>query len=78
MTLERPDGGRIEIGGDPLWSMSRDGGGVPADAAHVRKVRSHVGMVFQHFNLFRHMTALGNCTEAPIRVLRLRRDEAVE
>ena len=78
MTLERPDAGRIEISGEALWTMAHNGAEVPADAAHLRRVRGLVGMVFQHFNLFPHMTALGNCIEAPVRVLRLSRNEAVE
>ena len=76
MTLERPDAGRIEIGGEPLWTQARNGRELPADEAHVRRVRGRVGMVFQHFNLFPHMTALGNVIEAPRRVLGLPRDEA--
>jgi polar amino acid transport system ATP-binding protein len=41
---------------------------VKADEKHLRKVRAKIGMVFQHFNLFPHMTALRNVTEAPIYV----------
>ncbi len=40
--------------------------------------RRDVGMVFQHFNLFPHMTALGNVVEAPTRVLKVRKQRAVE
>ncbi|HEY3632065.1 MAG TPA: amino acid ABC transporter ATP-binding protein [Jatrophihabitantaceae bacterium] len=40
--------------------------------------RREIGMVFQHFNLFGHMTALENVTEAPIRVNKRRKDDAVE
>ena len=60
MTLERPDGGTIEVDGDFLWHMERNGKQVPANTAHTRRVRAKIGMVFQHFNLFPHMTALKN------------------
>lgn len=76
MTLEEIDAGRVEIAGQSIWTMTRNGAEVPADRAHLREVRRHVGMVFQHFNLFPHMNVLRNVTEAPIHVLGLRRDEA--
>jgi polar amino acid transport system ATP-binding protein len=69
MTLERPTGGEITIDGEPLWHMRRGDRLVDADEKHLRKMRAKVGFVFQHFNLFPHMTALRNVTEAPIRVL---------
>lgn len=78
MTLERIDGGVIWIDGEPLTHVQRNGEMVPADAAHLRRVRGKIGMVFQHFNLFPHMTALKNCMEAPITVLRLSKREAEE
>jgi polar amino acid transport system ATP-binding protein len=77
MTLEGIDSGRVEIAGESVWTMSRNGREVPADRAHLRRVRSHVGMVFQHFNLFPHMTVLRNVTDAPVHVLGLPRHEAV-
>ncbi|EWM43756.1 ABC transporter, ATP-binding protein [Bordetella holmesii CDC-H635-BH] len=75
MTLDRPSDGEIEIDGVSMW---HDAQGRLADphSAHVRQVRSKIGMVFQHFNLFPRMTALGNVMEAPLRVLGLRREEA--
>jgi polar amino acid transport system ATP-binding protein len=76
MTLERPTSGEIRIDGDALWHRTRSGKTVPADEKHLRKVRGKVGFVFQHFNLFPHMTALRNVTEAPIRVLGMSREEA--
>jgi polar amino acid transport system ATP-binding protein len=78
MTLERIDDGVIHVDGEPLTHMMRDGRLVPADARHIRQVRAKIGMVFQHFNLFPHMTALANCTEAPMTVLGLKRKEAEE
>jgi polar amino acid transport system ATP-binding protein len=76
MTLEHPDAGRVEIDGESLFTMSRGSGEAPADAAHLRRMRRSLGMVFQHFNLFPHMTALANVMEAPLHVLGRSRDEA--
>jgi polar amino acid transport system ATP-binding protein len=76
MTLERINGGVIFVDGEPLTSMQRNGALVPADARHLRRMRGKIGMVFQHFNLFPHMSALRNCMEAPMTVLKLPRAEA--
>ena len=78
MTLEGIDGGRVEIDGEPVFTMARDGREAPASEAHLRRIRKKVGMVFQQFNLFPHFTALGNVTEAPRRVLGLSREAAEE
>jgi polar amino acid transport system ATP-binding protein len=78
MTLERIDGGVINVDGEPLTHMQRNGALVPADDRYLRKVRGKIGMVFQHFNLFPHMTALDNCMEAPVYVLGLSKKEARE
>lgn len=76
MTLEKPTSGEIEIDGDSLWHMRRNGRSVPANRAHIRAVRGKVGMVFQHFNLFPHMTVLHNVTIAPRHVLKTPKAEA--
>ncbi|MGE4252837.1 MAG: ectoine/hydroxyectoine ABC transporter ATP-binding protein EhuA [Parvibaculaceae bacterium] len=76
MTLERIDSGRVEVGGDSLWTMARDGRELPADEAHLRRMRTQLGMIFQQFNLFPHMSVLRNVSEAPRRVLGLSRQEA--
>ena len=60
-----------------LWHKKVDGKLVRADEKHLHQIRGKIGMVFQHFNLFPHMTILRNVTEAPMRVLGLRREEAV-
>lgn len=78
MTLERVNGGVIYVDGKPLTHMSRDGELVPADERHLRKRRADIGMCFQHFNLFPHMTAIENCMEGPVQVLRLSKVEARE
>ena len=66
MTLERPDGGDVEIDGEPVFhETTADGRARPASEAHLRRMRGHVGMVFQQFNLFPHLTALDNVACAP-------------
>ena len=68
MTLEEPTSGTIIVDGQNLWQMEEDGELVPANEKHLRQVRGNIGMVFQHFNLFPHMTILENCMTAPIHV----------
>jgi len=74
--LEEPTVGWIEVDGvrlqaDPLRARSRP------HQEKIRQIRLRAGMLFQEFNLFPHMTVLDNCTEAPMRVTRVPRDEAV-
>ena len=76
MTLETINGGVIYVDGKPLTHMERNGRLVPADERHLRRMRSSIGMCFQHFNLFPHMTALQNCMEGPVQVLGLPKAEA--
>ncbi|WP_407705932.1 ectoine/hydroxyectoine ABC transporter ATP-binding protein EhuA [Streptomyces yaizuensis] len=78
MTLVRPDEGTIRVGGEYLTHEERGGRLVPAGERHLREVRKNIGMVFQHFHLFPHMSVERNLTEAPVRVLGLSRDEARE
>ncbi|MCI2401103.1 amino acid ABC transporter ATP-binding protein [Aliiroseovarius sp. N1Y82] len=59
-------------------SIIVDGTELSSDLKNVDKVRSEVGMVFQHFNLFPHLTILENCTLAPIWVRKTPRKEAEE
>lgn len=78
MTLERINAGVIWVDGEPMTHMRRGESLVPADSRHLRRVRGKVGMVFQHFNLFPHMSAVKNCMEAPVTVLGLSKKEARE
>jgi polar amino acid transport system ATP-binding protein len=78
MTLETINGGVIWVDGEPLTHVEKNGAKVPADQRHLRRVRGKIGMVFQHFNLFPHMTALKNCMEAPCTVLKLPKRESEE
>jgi polar amino acid transport system ATP-binding protein len=78
MTLETINGGVIWVDGEPLTHVEKNGAMVPADQGHLRRIRGKIGMVFQHFNLFPHMTALKNCMEAPCTVLKLPKRESEE
>ncbi len=75
MTLEEPTSGVIEVDGKNLWQMERNGKMVRANEKHLRSIRGDIGMVFQHFNLFPHMTILENCMTAPINVKGEPKDE---
>jgi polar amino acid transport system ATP-binding protein len=72
--LETPDAGQIELGD---WSFRFDAGskGLPTDRV-LSTFRSQTGMVFQHFNLFPHMTALGNVIEGLVTVKGMARQQA--
>lgn len=74
--LERPTGGRIEVDGRVLCEEQLDGSMRFAGKGKIREAREHVGMVFQRFNLFPHMTALQNVVEAPMAVKGTSRSEA--
>src|SRR5690606_36159653 len=78
MTLETINGGVIYVDGEPLTHMEKNGTLVPASRRHLRRMRANIGMCFQHFNLFPHMTALENCMEAPVHVLGLSKAQARE
>ena len=75
--LEEPTAGVVDIGGvvvaaEPLRRRDRAG------AAKIRQLRLRAGMLFQEFNLFPHLTVLGNLVEAPIHVKHMGRAEATE
>jgi len=72
--LEHPDAGQLQAAGH-VFTFSP--GSRPAEDARASTLRRDVGMVFQHFNLFAHMTVLENIIEAPIQVKGMARDEAV-
>jgi polar amino acid transport system ATP-binding protein len=78
MTLETLTEGYIWVDGKPLWHMRKDGQLVPANQRYLREMRKQIGMVFQHFNLFPHRTALENIIEAPLHVKRVKKKEAVD
>ena len=75
--LEEATSGTILVNGQPLGFEERpDGKRIRLPPPRIRAVRSGIGMVFQQFNLWPHMTALGNVTEALVTVRRLSRKEA--
>ncbi|MAO27519.1 MULTISPECIES: ectoine/hydroxyectoine ABC transporter ATP-binding protein EhuA [unclassified Roseovarius] len=76
MTLEQIDDGVIYVDGQPLTHMPKQGHLVRANERHLRTRRADIGMCFQHFNLFPHMTVLENCMEGPVHVLGLSKAEA--
>jgi polar amino acid transport system ATP-binding protein len=81
--LEEPTGGRIWLDGTPVGhTIDARGRRRPPREAAINRLRMSVGMVFQNFNLWGHMTALQNIMEAPLRVRRLdratARDQAME
>ncbi|RQR46731.1 MULTISPECIES: amino acid ABC transporter ATP-binding protein [unclassified Burkholderia] len=69
--LETYDHGTILIEGETLGYVERNGARVRASSGEINRVRRNIGMVFQQFNLWPHMTVLGNVTEALRRVRRM-------
>ena len=59
-------------------TADRHGLPMPADRRQVDRIRARLGMVFQQFNLWSHLTVLQNIIEAPVHVLKLPRREAIE
>ncbi len=77
--LEQPNAGRIVLDGEELASVADKAGLLQArEAAQLQRLRTQVAMVFQHFNLWAHMTAEHNVIEAPVHVLKLSKAEALE
>ena len=74
--LEKVDGGRLSVDGRLVGYREAGGRLYELSAKEVARERADIGMVFQQFNLFPHMTALGNVMEAPVRVRREPREEA--
>ena len=66
--LERPTSGQIIFDGIDITDPKTD----------INKVRQHMGMVFQHFNLFPHKTIMENITLAPVRLKLMKSEEAKE
>ena len=73
--LEQPDRGSVHLAGERVGL--RAGGNVPMGDAELARLRARIGMVFQHFALWPHMTVLQNITEAPLHVQRRPRAEVL-
>jgi arginine/ornithine transport system ATP-binding protein len=77
--LEKPNAGRIIVAGEELKLVpDKHGELVAAEAKQLQRMRTKLAMVFQHFNLWAHMTVLQNIIEAPVHVLGVPKDEAIE
>ncbi len=77
--LEMPSKGRITVTGEEIaLRPGTDGSLHPVDKRQIERIRTRLGMVFQSFNLWQHMTVLQNVIEAPVHVLKLPKSEAVE
>lgn len=77
--LEQPYGGKILLNGEELKLVASKGGALKAaDPKQLQRMRSRLSMVFQHFNLWSHMSALENVIEAPVHVLGVPKKEALE
>jgi polar amino acid transport system ATP-binding protein len=74
--LEKPTSGHVYIDGNLIGEKQTNGGYVHLSDRELAKERQEIGFVFQRFNLFPHLTALGNVTIAPQKVLGLSKDEA--
>ena len=74
--LEKPTGGHVYIEGQPIGEKQVNGKFVHVSDRELAKERAEIGFVFQRFNLFPHLTALGNVAIAPQKVLGLPREEA--
>jgi ABC-type histidine transport system ATPase subunit len=73
--IETPTSGRVFIDGR---AVAGESGNDARKRKSLCAIRSEIGMVFQHFNLWSHMSVLGNVIEGPIQVRKLPREEAVE
>ncbi|MDK4718768.1 ABC transporter ATP-binding protein [Rhizobium sp. CNPSo 3968] len=77
--LEMPDRGRIVVNGEEIaLKQARQGRTQPKSWRQIERIRRGLGMVFQSFNLWAHMTVLENIIEAPVHVLGFPRREAIE
>jgi len=75
--LEKIDSGRIEVNGHLIGYRERNGKLVEDSERNIARQRAEIGMVFQRFNLFPHLTALENVIEAPVRVRGIPKKRAV-
>ena len=77
--LEQPNAGRFVLNDEQIRLQRRKNGNLSvADSGQLRRMRIKLAMVFQHFNLWLHLTALENIIEAPVHVLGLSKNDAIE
>jgi len=76
--LERPDEGEVYLRGERVgYRAGRGGESRPMTDRELAAIRTRMAMVFQQFNLWPHLTVLGNIVESPVHVQRRRRDEVI-
>ncbi|KXF78771.1 amino acid transporter [Paramesorhizobium deserti] len=75
--LEIADQGEIVVDGERIEMTMKNGHAVPASRKQVDRIRAELGMVFQSFNLWSHMTILDNVIEGPVHVLKRPRAECI-
>jgi polar amino acid transport system ATP-binding protein len=77
--LEMPTRGRVQVTGENIaLAHGSDGNLHPTDRRQLERIRTRLGMVFQSFNLWQHMTVLQNVIEAPVHVLGVPKAAAIE
>jgi arginine/ornithine transport system ATP-binding protein len=77
--LEKPHEGRICVAGEELQMAASKNGELQAvDPRQLQRLRTKLAMVFQHFNLWAHMTVLENIIEAPVHVMGIAKEQAVD
>jgi polar amino acid transport system ATP-binding protein len=76
--LDPVDGGVIEVAGERIGYEVKNGVLYEQHERDIAKARQHIGMVFQHFNLFGHMTAVENVAYGPTRILKRPRKESID
>jgi polar amino acid transport system ATP-binding protein len=77
--LEMPTEGSISVTGETVsLARGRDGNLHPSNRKQLERIRTRLGMVFQNFNLWQHLTVMQNVIEAPVHVLGLSKAEAME
>lgn len=76
--LEKADGGEIRVCDLDMLCVNNKGKTVYTSQNTLREIRLKIGLVFQNFNLFPHMTVLGNIIQAPISVLKMPKAQAIE
>ena len=78
MTLETIDSGFVSVNNEFLWHEKINDKVVPATDKHLQKMRDQIGMVFQQYNLFPHLTAIENVKQPQILVKKKNESEAKE
>ena len=76
--LETPTSGQVFVDGEEIRMLHRNGRSIPASQKQVDHIRSELGMVFQSFNLWSHMTVLENVIEGPVHVLKRPKAECID